>query len=122
MNTYLAIKKVKPLEDYQLMLTFSNGEKRIFDMKPYLNKGIFKELRKVSMFNTAHIILDTVAWDNEADFDPEFLYSGSKKIKPTKYSIPAHRLTTAAEPRAKYEKQAHRSRKVSRKTIMKKLK
>ncbi|WP_227762490.1 DUF2442 domain-containing protein [Zhaonella formicivorans] len=34
---YLAVKGVEPLNDYQLLLTFENGEKRIFDMKPYLD-------------------------------------------------------------------------------------
>lgn len=30
---YLAIKKVKPQDNYLLLLTFENGEKRQFDMK-----------------------------------------------------------------------------------------
>ena len=104
MNAYFGVKKVIPVEDYQLLLTFSNGEKCLFDMKPYLNKGIFKELRNVSMFNTAYVNFDTVEWNNEADFDPEVLYSYSKKIKGAKYSIPSSRLTIAAEPRATYRK------------------
>jgi hypothetical protein len=42
---YISIKEVKPVKDYLLHLTFENGEKRQFDMKPYLNTGIFKELK-----------------------------------------------------------------------------
>ena len=80
MSSYFAIKEVKAIEDYKLILTFSNGEKRLFDMAPHLNKGIFKELRNVSMFNTAHVSFDTVEWANEADFDPETLYLKSTKI------------------------------------------
>ena len=60
LNTYPAIKKVQPTDDYKLILTFSNGEKWLFDMKPYLNKGIFIELLNLSMFNTAHVSFDTV--------------------------------------------------------------
>lgn len=111
MNKYLAVKKVKAIDDYKLMLTFSNGEKRMFDMKPYLNKGIFKELRDVSLFNKVHISFDTVEWDNEADFDPEILYIFSKKIKdlPTskagkKYPASDSLVSSVAEPRAKYKK------------------
>ncbi|MFP4698613.1 MAG: DUF2442 domain-containing protein [Eubacteriales bacterium] len=33
---YLGITKVKPLEDYKLLLTFENNEIRILDMSPYL--------------------------------------------------------------------------------------
>ena len=77
---YLSIKEVKPATDYLLHLTFENGEKRKFDMKPYLNIGIFQELKDVSMFNTVHISFDTIEWDNEADIDPELLYTESQII------------------------------------------
>ena len=41
---YLAVKEVKPVENYLLLLTFENGEVRKFDMKPFLETGIFREL------------------------------------------------------------------------------
>lgn len=78
---YLAIKKVQPTSDYQLILTFENGEKRQFDMNPYLNIGIFRELKDVSKFNSVKVSFDTIEWDNEADLDPEMLYNESKKIE-----------------------------------------
>jgi hypothetical protein len=74
---YLSIKNVKPKENYLLDLTFENGENRIFDMKPYLDLGIFKELKDLKMFNTVKTSFDTIEWANEADFDPEVLYSQS---------------------------------------------
>jgi len=77
---YLAVKGVKPINNYNLILTFSNGEKRQFDMNPYLDKGIFQELRDVSKFNTVRLSFDTIEWDNEADLDPEILYKYSVKI------------------------------------------
>ncbi len=78
---YLAVKGVIPTNNYNLILTFSNGEKRQFDMNPYLDKGIFKELRDISKFNSVRLSFDTVEWDNEADFDPEILYKYSVIIK-----------------------------------------
>ena len=77
---YLSIKEVKPATDYMLILTFENGEKRQFDMKPYLSTGIFSELQDVSMFNTVHVSFDTIKWGNEADFDPEILYKESQAL------------------------------------------
>jgi hypothetical protein len=74
------IKSVKPIENYNLILTFENGEIRRFDMNPYLNTGIFKELRDVSKFNTVRISFDTIEWENEADLDPEILYQYSVVI------------------------------------------
>jgi len=78
---YLAVKGVKPINNYNLILTFSNGEKRQFDMNPYLDKGIFQELRDITKFNTVRLSFDTIEWDNEADLDPEILYKYSVKIK-----------------------------------------
>ncbi len=77
---YPAIKQVKPLDDYNLLLTFENGEKRQFDMTPYLNIGLFQELRDEKMFKTVKTSFDTIEWDNEADLDPEILYKESKQI------------------------------------------
>ena len=78
---YLAVKGVKPINNYNLILTFSNGEKRQFDMNPYLDKGIFQDLRDVSKFNTVRLSFDTIEWENEADLYPEVLYKDSVKIK-----------------------------------------
>ncbi|RPH34535.1 MAG: DUF2442 domain-containing protein [Bacteroidales bacterium] len=77
---YLAVKAVEPINNFKLLLTFENGERRQFDMNPFLNKGIFKELSEVELFNTVHLSFDTIEWDNEADIDPETLYKLSEKI------------------------------------------
>ena len=77
---YLAIKDVKPHDNYLLLLTFENGERRQFDMKPYLDFGIFQELKDLRLFKTVKTSFDSIEWDNEADFDPEILYQKSVKI------------------------------------------
>jgi hypothetical protein len=77
---YFAIKDVIPQDNYILLLTFENGEKRQFDMKPYLNIGIFQELRDLRLFNTVKTNFDSIEWDNDADFDPEILYLKSVNI------------------------------------------
>lgn len=74
---YLSVIDVEPLSNYQLLLTFENGEKRIFDMKPYLDKGIFKELRDERMFKSVKVSFDSIEWPNQADIDPEVLYEDS---------------------------------------------
>ena len=74
---YLSVKEVKPLDEYKLLLTFQNGEVKLFEMKPYLEKGIFRELKNISLFKSARVNFDTVEWENEADIDPETLYEDS---------------------------------------------
>jgi hypothetical protein len=77
---YLAVKNVIPQENYTLLLTFENNEERQFDMKPYLNVGLFSELKDTAMFNTVKVTFDTIEWKNEADIDPEVLYQNSIRV------------------------------------------
>ena len=81
---YLAIKKVKPLPNYELELTFENKEIKIFDVKPYLDTGVFKVLKDENLFNIVKVSYDTIEWPNGADLDPELLYEKSKSRKPEK--------------------------------------
>ena len=78
---YNSVDKVKPLEDYKLELTFDNGEVKLFDVKPFMDKGIFRELYDIELFKTVKKSFDTVEWKNEADIDPEVLYENSIKMK-----------------------------------------
>ncbi|MGE5344023.1 MAG: DUF2442 domain-containing protein [Candidatus Omnitrophota bacterium] len=74
---YPGVKEVKPLSEFKLYLIFDNNEERIFDMNPFLNKGIFRELRNNSLFDTVHVCFDTIQWENGADLCPEILYNDS---------------------------------------------
>jgi hypothetical protein len=89
---YLSVKNVQPTSDYYLILTFENGEKRQFDMNPYLDLGIFKELKDISVFNNVRVSFDTIEWENGADIDPEILYKESNEID----------SKIASEPTAEY--------------------
>jgi hypothetical protein len=75
---YLSVKKVKPLNDYNLELTFENNEVKIFDVKPYLDTGLFKTLKDENFFRMVKVSYDTIEWPNKVDLDPEVLYEKSK--------------------------------------------
>ena len=75
------IIEVKPLEDYKLLLTFENKEKRIKDMKPYLDKGIFKELKDKSFFNSVKILYGAISWDGRIELCADSLYMTSELVK-----------------------------------------
>jgi len=76
-----AIKSVKVLENYNLLLTFETDEKKIYDMKPHLNSGIFEELKNESEFKKVRVSFDTIEWENGTDIDPEALYQDSRLEK-----------------------------------------
>jgi len=75
------VKDVKPNPDYTITLLFDNGETRIFDVKPYLDKGIFRELRDKKVFYSVRPFLGSVQWQNGQDFCPDTLYLESKRVK-----------------------------------------
>lgn len=69
---------VKPEQDFSLLLTFSNGEVKKFDVKPYLGIGIFKELQDMTVFNSVKPLLGSIQWVNGADLCPDTLYLDSE--------------------------------------------
>lgn len=68
---------VKPLDDFRLLITFSNNENRVFDVKPYFDYIQFKELQKPALFKTVHIAGLSVEWQNGVDICPDELYYDS---------------------------------------------
>ena len=75
---YLSVITVKPLKDYEIELIFENNEVKIFDMKKYLETGIFKKLKDENLFNQVKISFDSIEWPGGIDLDPEILYKRSK--------------------------------------------
>ncbi|WP_295878646.1 DUF2442 domain-containing protein [uncultured Thiohalocapsa sp.] len=75
---YPAVTSVDVNEDFTLSLGFSTGASGTLDMKPYLDFGVFRRLRDLDAFRTAHVAFDTVAWEGGIDLDPEFVYRKCK--------------------------------------------
>lgn len=71
---------VKPEKDYRLKLFFTNGEIKIFDVKPYLTTGLFEELKDISLFNSVKPFMDSIQWNNGLDLCPDTLYLESIKL------------------------------------------
>jgi hypothetical protein len=77
MQLLLDVTHVSAVADYNLQLEFENGEKRIFDMKPYLAKRPFGSLNDIAIFNLARVENGTVTWPGNLDIAPETLYEKS---------------------------------------------
>lgn len=67
----VSVVSVEPLEDYKLRVALSDGRKGIFDVSPYLNKGVFRELKNPKYFRRVFLTYNTVAWTHEQDIAPE---------------------------------------------------
>lgn len=76
---YWDVKVVRPESDYLLYVELENGQKGLFDMKPYLDLGIFRELRETAYFNQVGILFGAVTWPNGQDIAPETLMAELKQ-------------------------------------------
>jgi hypothetical protein len=72
--TYPAVDDVKATDDHKLVLRFSNGDCRVFDLTPLLSFGRFKTLAALEEFRKVRVAYDSVEWENGLDLDPEYLY------------------------------------------------
>jgi hypothetical protein len=69
----IKVISVDPIEDYKLGIEFSNGRKGIFDVSPYIDKGVFVELKDNDYFRTVRPAFGGVMWPHEQDFSAETL-------------------------------------------------
>lgn len=71
------VVNVQPNAGHTLTLTFTNGEVRVFDVKPYLGFGIFRDLQDKHTFNSVQPYLGSIRWQGGQDFCPDTLYMDS---------------------------------------------
>ncbi len=80
MQELLDVMRVETMPGYRLTLEFSNGERRIFDMTPYLNKKPFMPLKQPLLFAKAAVDYGTVVWPGNIDISPDTLYDRSLPV------------------------------------------
>ncbi|MBI4352248.1 MAG: DUF2442 domain-containing protein [Elusimicrobia bacterium] len=81
------IAKVEVIPGYKLCVRFCNGEARLFNIKPYLNKGIFKELKKEAYLKKVRIISGGVEWPHEQDLSADTLYYRGVSLSKSKKTL-----------------------------------
>ncbi|GAG76463.1 unnamed protein product [marine sediment metagenome] len=59
---------VLPKDNYQLFVKLSNGKEGYFDISPYLEKGIFQELKDKNYFTQVKLVFGGIAWPHSQDF------------------------------------------------------
>ena len=75
---------------YKVFLTFNNGESVLTDLEETIfsdSRRIFFPLRDMDYFKSFKVRLNTITWDNEADFAPEFLLELGKQQESKKMAF-----------------------------------
>ena len=81
-----AVKNVQYVSGYRLLLTFEDARVRLVDLARHLEGEVFEPLKDPAYFKRVQVSedLDTIVWDNGADFSPDFLYEiGTEAPKAT---------------------------------------
>ena len=72
----LHVKEAKYLHDYVIRVRFNDGIEGEVDLEDELEGEVFGPLRDKRKFRSFKVdpILETIVWENGADFAPEFLH------------------------------------------------
>jgi hypothetical protein len=71
----LTVTQVKPFKDYLLKIELSNGKNGLFDVSPYLDKGVFSELKNRDYFKKVKVFFCGISWPHNQDFSADTIES-----------------------------------------------
>lgn len=81
------VMEVEPKPDFTLNILFASGEKKCVDMKPVIkrwitkNPHLFKPMQDINFFMRAGSDGISVAWSDQIDIAPEYLYEHGVPIE-----------------------------------------
>lgn len=74
----LKVISIDIISELCMLVTFSNGEKRIFDLIGLVNYPAYQKLKDYDLFKQAYIENGIIVWDNgNIDIAPETIYKNS---------------------------------------------
>jgi len=79
----LKVKKVNANNDYTLFVELSDGRSGIFDIKPYLEKGVFTQLKDKNYFKQVKPLFCGIVWPNEQDLSADTIACELKQNETT---------------------------------------
>jgi hypothetical protein len=66
---------VKPLENYSIFVTFSDGVQGVVDLQHLAKKGVFQAWDNNNLFSKVHIDdFGAIAWNDDIDICPDKAY------------------------------------------------
>ncbi len=72
---------VRPIDHHKVAITFSDGQVRRLDVRPYLAYPVFERLRDASCFALVRADHGTLAWPDGIDLDPDSVYLDSVQVR-----------------------------------------
>ena len=78
---FKSVVSAKYIRDYRVWLEFNDGESGEVDLSEELWGEVFEPLKDQNYFKNFKVERRTIAWENEADLAPDFLYELLKTTK-----------------------------------------
>ncbi|MBR3720577.1 MAG: DUF2442 domain-containing protein [Clostridia bacterium] len=75
------ISNAKALDNFNIEITYVNGEKKIYDMSKFLKHPAYIKLKNKLYFDLVKSAETTIEWPDGEDVDPNELYNNSISIK-----------------------------------------
>ena len=72
------VSDVQICSDYHMLLTFRNGEQRVFDASSLITLPAYQRIR--DCFSSARVEFGTIVWPGDIDISTEKLYLQSTPI------------------------------------------
>ncbi len=81
---YPRIKKVKPQRGKTLLVTFENGDRKVYDCTPLLQSSVFRPLQDEAVFRCAHADPHGygVVWNDEIDLAESEIWINGRIAEP----------------------------------------
>jgi len=73
-GNYPKLKEAHALDGHNLLLMFSNGEKKLYDFTPNLSHPYYRDLSNQSLFRNLSVNDGEIEWATGQDFCPHTLY------------------------------------------------
>lgn len=76
------IKNATPIINYQILVHFFDGENKLYNMKPLLQKNIFSPLKDINLFTKLNIDPGGygISWTEDIDISCDELYENGRQI------------------------------------------
>ena len=71
---FLHVVRAEYVDEYRIHLWFNDDSDGQVDLAPVLDGPIFERLQDLPFFKQFRLVGHTIAWENGADFAPEYLH------------------------------------------------
>ncbi len=84
MDKYPKVEEVTPKEDKELLVSFEDGSKKIYDCKPLLGLEVFERIEEDWLFKSVRADAGGcgISWDEDLDLSESELWEHGRDAEP----------------------------------------